>query len=47
MQLLSNIYLVSDEMRREVATAQEFWHHTFKDEKNNLIEVTLQNSEQK
>jgi hypothetical protein len=47
MQLLFFIYIVSDAMRRESAIADDYWHHIFKDNKNDRMEIALQNIEQK
>jgi len=47
IQSLFNIYIVSDRMRRESAIAKEYWHETFKHDKNDRMEVTLRNIEQK
>jgi hypothetical protein len=34
-------------MRRESAIAKEYWHETFKHDKNDRMEVTLRNIEEK
>jgi hypothetical protein len=47
MQLLFVIYVVSDAMRCESAIADDYWHSIFKHNKNNQMEITLQNIEQK
>ena len=40
-------FSVSDEMRRETAIAEDYWHDVFKQNRKDSIETTLQNLEQK
>jgi len=47
IQLLFVIYIVSDAMRRESAIADDYWHHIFKHNENDRMEIALQNIEQK
>jgi hypothetical protein len=47
MQLLFNIYVVSDAMRWEAAIAEDYWHDTFKHGNNDRMEVALKTIEEK
>ncbi len=47
MQLLFNIYVVSDTMRWEAVIAEDYWHDTSKRNKNDRMEVMLKNIEKK
>jgi len=42
-----DIYIVTDELRREKAIAEDYWRETFQDNKNDRMETALQNIEQK